>query len=454
MSGPDTITNAPPESDVSAGVGFVGLIGLFAWILFCRNYAGFAEAFDLSGPRQPMSGPYAALAALLFTSVPMILWSVLVEKVHRRPSTGIDWDNPKDIADIVDVSRVKLMGLFATWAIIGFLYCVARWYWDGQYLFAMGVIGFAAVPLFLLAVPYVVWLDRVMVNPRDQSWHFGAMLLGREAYDFEEVKKHWRAWIIKAFFGAFMISILPGGFYEVVTADLTNIVNDPVRLGLTLIGLLFVVDVQIGTVGYLVTMRPLDAQIRSGNPFLSGWVAALICYPPVVFAFMGNINGHLGMIAYEVNTPGWAHWFAGNNLMLYLWAFWLIFLTAAYAWATVAFGIRFSNLTYRGVITNGPYRYTRHPAYLSKNLFWWCATMPFLVTSDSFVDLVRNTFFLACVSAIYFWRAKTEEAHLLLEDEKYREYHAWMEENGVITRKFSALKGRFRARRQSLQPAE
>ena len=38
--------------------------------------------------------------------------------------------------------------------------------------------------------------------------------------------------------------------------------------------------------------------------------------------------------------------------------------------------VRFSNLTYRGVLTNGPYAFTRHPAYLSKNLFWWCASMP------------------------------------------------------------------------------
>ncbi|MDN3645805.1 isoprenylcysteine carboxylmethyltransferase family protein [Pontixanthobacter aestiaquae] len=441
-----------PQSDVSAAVGFVGLFGLFAWIVFCRNYGAFAEAFNLSGPREPMSGPYAALAALLFTSVPMILWSVFVDKVHRRATTGIDWDNPRKFSEIRKASLTKLAGLWTTWIIIGFLYCIARWYWSGQYLFAMEVIGAAAIPMFILSVPYVFWVDRVMVNQRDHAWHFGAMLLGREAYDPEEVKKHWRAWIIKGFFGAFMISILPGGFAAIVNADLTDIVNDPVRFGILMIELLFVIDVQIGTVGYLVTLRPLDAQIRSGNPFLSGWLAALICYPPLVFAFMGSD----GMIAYEVNTAGWTHWFAGNGVALYAWAFWLIFLTAIYAWATIAFGLRFSNLTYRGVLTNGPYRYTRHPAYLSKNIFWWCATMPFLVTSYSMVDVIRNTFFLGCVSAIYYWRAKTEEKHLLQEDPKYREYHAWMEENGLLTRPLALLKKKLRPRGPVMQaePAE
>ncbi len=441
-----------PKSDVSAGVGLAGLLGLFAWIAFCRNWAEISTVFDLFGPREPLSGPYAALTALLFSSGPMVLWSVFVDKVHRNPSTGIDWDSKRPLSAVIHVSIVKIAGLWATWAIIGFLYCVARWYWSGQYLFAMEVIGTAAIPLFVLSVPYVLWLDRKMVEPRDHAWHFGAMLLGREAHDPEEVRKHWRAWIIKGFFGAFMISILPAGFAAVVEADLNQITEQPVRLGILLIELLFVVDVQIGTVGYLVTMRPLDAHIRSGNPLLGGWLAALICYPPLVFAFMGQN----GMLAYEVNTAGWAHWFAGSTTLLWAWAGWLVFLTGVYAWATVAFGIRFSNLTYRGVLTNGPYRFTRHPAYLSKNLFWWCSAMPFLVTSGSPIDAVRNTFFLGCVSAIYYWRAKTEEAHLLAEDHKYRAYHAWMEENGLLTRPLAALKRRLRPRGPVMQhqPAE
>jgi protein-S-isoprenylcysteine O-methyltransferase Ste14 len=138
-----------------------------------------------------------------------------------------------------------------------------------------------------------------------------------------------------------------------------------------------------------------------------------------------------------------------------VWAGWLVFLTAIYAWATVAFGIRFSNLTYRGVLTNGPYRFTRHPAYLSKNLFWWCSTLPFLVTGGSMVDVVRNTFFLGCVSAVYYWRARTEEAHLLAEDPKYREYHAWMGEHGPITSRFAKLGERLKRRPiAGIQPAE
>lgn len=115
-------------------------------------------------------------------------------------------------------------------------------------------------------------------------------------------------------------------------------------------------------------------------------------------------------------------------------------LTGVYAWATVVFGIRFSNLTYRGVLTHGPYRFTRHPAYLSKNLFWWASVLPFLVSNGSLVDAVRNCVCLALVNGIYYWRARTEEAHLLAEDPKNRDYHACMEEHGAITAPLAKLK--------------
>jgi protein-S-isoprenylcysteine O-methyltransferase Ste14 len=439
-----------PVSDVSPAVGLVGLAGLAVSIMICRAWPMVAHALGMPGQHERLAGPLAALFAMAFSGALMTTWSLAVDKVHRNPSTGIDWSLKRPLSATLHVSGIKLAGLWATWALIGFLYCLGRWYWDGQYLFAMHVIAWAALPMFVLSIPYVLWLDRVLIEPRDHAWHFGAMLIGREPWEVAEVKKHWRAWIIKAFFGAFMISILPPGFAAVVNADWSHIVRDPVATGNALFDILFTIDVQIGTVGYLLTLRPLDAHIRSGNPFLAGWLAALICYPPFVYAFMGNG----GVIQYEYNTAGWAYWFAGHETLLWLWAGLLAALTAIYAWATLAFGLRFSNLTYRGVLTSGPYRFTRHPAYLSKNVFWWLSTLPFMVVTHSPVETIRNTVFLACVSAIYFWRAKTEEAHLLQEDGKYRAYHAWMQENGLITAPLARLLGRTRPRPVAVQPAE
>jgi protein-S-isoprenylcysteine O-methyltransferase Ste14 len=438
-----------PASDVSPWVGLVGLATLLGWIAFARLWPALVTALELPARAEPLSGPNSALLAMALTGLTMAAWSVLVEKAHLRPSTGIDWTRPRPLSAVLEVSVTKLAGLWATWLVIGAFYALGRWYWDGQYLFAMRVLGAAALPLFALSIPYALWLDRYLVEPRDHAWHFGAMLTGREAWDGEEVKRHWRAWIIKGFFSAFMISILPGGFAAVVEADIGEVFGNPVRCGVLLFELLFVIDVQIGTVGYLLTLRPLDAHIRSGNPFLAGWLAALICYPPFVYAFMGQG----GVIQYEFQTAGWGVWFDGHPMVLWAWASWLAFLTAVYAWATVAFGMRFSNLTYRGVLTNGPYRFTRHPAYLSKNLFWWCSAMPFLVTGAP-VEAIRNTVFLGLVSGIYYWRARTEEAHLLAEDSKYRDYHAWMARHGPITAPLRRFLTWARPRKLQVQPAE
>ncbi|WP_226018315.1 isoprenylcysteine carboxylmethyltransferase family protein [Novosphingobium sp. FKTRR1] len=422
-----------PQSDVSAAVGLVGLIGLLVWLAICRNWDSLAPLIGLPAGGGRLNGADAALLAVIWSGTPMVLWSVLVDKVHLRESTGIDWAQPRPLPEVVDISITKIAGLWATWSLIGFIYCLGRWYWRGPYLFAMDVLGTSAPLLYLGAIPYVLWLDRVLRNPRDGAWHFGAMLIGREAYDLEQVWNHLRAWAVKGFFCAFMFSILPGGFIAAVQFDWASVPHDPMQVANALINFMFMIDVQIAMVGYLLTVKPLDAQIRSANPYLAGWVSALLCYPPFIMMGGGAV------LDYHQNTADWSYWLQGYPALLWLWAALMVTLTGIYAWATVAFGLRFSNLTYRGVLTNGPYAWTRHPAYISKNAFWWLVTLPFLATSGSLVDAVRNTLTLGLVSAVYFWRAKTEEKHLLAEDAKYREYHAWMAQHGFITSRLEWL---------------
>jgi protein-S-isoprenylcysteine O-methyltransferase Ste14 len=170
---------------------------------------------------------------------------------------------------------------------------------------------------------------------------------------------------------------------------------------------------------------------------MQGWVAALMCYPPFVLMVEG------GVLYYQTGTWGdasWMHWFEGAPFLLALWGALLVLLTGIYAWATVAFGLRFSNLTHRGIITNGPYAFTKHPAYVSKNAFWWLSTLPFLVTTGSLVDAVRNTVTLALVSAVYYWRARTEEKHLLT-DPAYVAYADWMAAHAPLPRLLRWLTG-------------
>ncbi|WP_375390782.1 methyltransferase family protein [uncultured Sphingomonas sp.] len=418
-------TDPRPASAVSTGAGLAGLMGIAGWIAACRA-AG-------------MDGPYAALVDLVACALPMVGWSLLVDKVHRRPSTGIDWAKPRPWRATLDDSLLKLVGLWATWGAIALIYATGRFYWQGNFAFAMWCFTRAVPAVLALSIPYVLWLDRYLVQLRDGAWHLGAWLAGQPGAARDAIHAHLRAWGVKAFFLAFMLAIVPPGFGDVVRRDMAGRWGDPIALTAWLVAVMFTIDVAFATVGYVLTFRPLDSHIRSANPFAAAWAAALICYPPLILMSDG------GPLDYHPGTADWSHWLAGHPLLLWPVGAALVVLTAIYALATVAFGPRFSNLTHRGIVTHGPYAWSRHPAYLAKNLFWWLSTLPVLSTG-SWRDAARATLILAAVSGVYWWRAQTEERHLR-RDPDYVAYWEWMERNGPVPRLWRWMAGRSRARR-------
>lgn len=429
---------ARPPSAVSAGVGIVGLAGLVSYLLIARFAPEIAAFLGIDwGSRGSMSGPNSAIASVLACGVPMVLWSVFVDKVHRNPSTGIDWSQRRPWRETLDISLTKLAGMWATWGLIALIYATMRYYWEGNYAYSMNLLETVAPWLLLVSVPYMLWLDRRMIEPRDGCWQFGRWLIAAgQPVDGRAIAHHLRAWAVKGFFTAFMLSIVPGNFSALVTVPISEVTANPYLTGLWSINFLYLVDVHIATVGYILTLKPLDAHIRTANPYGMAWVAALVCYPPFIL-----MNG--GPLDYQVNGSDWGYWLAGHEGLLIAWGIALVLLTAVYSWATMAFGIRFSNLTHRGVITHGPYKYTRHPAYISKNMTWWIGSLPFLVTAGGWVEGARNVALLGLVSGIYYWRAKTEEKHLLA-DPAYVAYWNWAQANAFIPRLFARMTGRAR----------
>ncbi|MGI9509614.1 MAG: methyltransferase family protein [Geminicoccaceae bacterium] len=407
-----SVENCPP-SEVSSATGHVGALALGVLVVI-------AFAFDL---------PVAAAVPLflLGTAVPMVLWDLAIEKVHRRPSTGLDFSLRPQAEDVLPIVLTKTIGLFATWTLIGVGYFAIKYYMAKQFSFYFALLELMLPALVVLAPAYLWLTTCLMTEPKDGLWHFGRLIsLERGEVDLRKVADHLRSWLIKAFFLAFMISIFPNIVHAVMQIDLSRLLSDPTALAIFLVRLMFLFDVCFGTIGYILTLRPLDSHVRSANPLLGGWVAALICYPP--FAVMGNG----GPLDYRAGSQEWLTWFAGQDALLILWGGVIVALVFIYAWSTVIFGIRFSNLTHRGIITNGPYRYFRHPAYLSKNLTWWLIHLPFLSAVDSTTAL-QNCVLLLMVNGIYYLRAKTEEQHLE-EDARYRAYSAWIERHGILPR--------------------
>jgi protein-S-isoprenylcysteine O-methyltransferase Ste14 len=169
---------------------------------------------------------------------------------------------------------------------------------------------------------------------------------------------------------------------------------------------MFLMDVAVGLIGYACASRWLGNKSRSVDPTLSGWLVTLICYPP----FAGIMDGYLPFLA-GAAPAAWVLPGSAADLLLKLAT---LLLTAVYVWATLVFGLRFSNLTHRGILGTGPYGWMRHPAYTAKNLSWWTMYAP-QFSSPS------QPLFLLGWNAIYYWRAMTEERHLR-RDADYRAY--------------------------------
>jgi protein-S-isoprenylcysteine O-methyltransferase Ste14 len=104
----------------------------------------------------------------------------------------------------------------------------------------------------------------------------------------------------------------------------------------------------------------------------------------------------------------------------------LLVLMGIYTSASVALGLKASNLTHRGIVARGPYAVVRHPAYVCKNMAWWIGSVP-TVSAALEKSLVTGLIAAASVVAwtmLYALRALTEEDHLRKVDGAYDAYAA------------------------------
>lgn len=171
------------------------------------------------------------------------------------------------------------------------------------------------------------------------------------------------------------------------------------------------------------TFRLCDTHIRATEPTVLGWLVALLCYSPI-----NTLTGYY--FGYESDMD-WQEWLEPYPVIAFFWGSAILVLTLLYTMSAVSFGIRFSNLTNRGIITTGPYALTKHPAYLFKNISWWMTHIPFAVSSGSVTEAMRNCMGLFMFNGIYLLRARCEEA-MLSSDPQYVRYSKYMDRHGIF----------------------
>lgn len=185
---------------------------------------------------------------------------------------------------------------------------------------------------------------------------------------------------------------------------------------------LFSIDLFVFCIGYLSELSLLKNKIRSVETSFAGVFFCLICYAPFVAITEGFIhlpqNDNYTAFG-DINSP-----------ITWLFRIPAIFFLIIYASASIALGTKASNLTNRGTVSKFPYNIVRHPAYVAKNLFWLLTIIPMFFVDFNGInfslakyirDLILIIFAMISCATVYYFRALTEERHLI-KDPDYQQY--------------------------------
>lgn len=356
----------------------------------------------------------------------MIFCSLTIPDLIQNPiSKNPDFDFSRVSIDLRRIG-IKLFSFGFLVVLFLFLYSLFPEYQGKFYRNFWLLLSDYGYYLLFLSVLYILFVDCFLRLPDDSLYFLGLFVVGFPLHEDQkrQVYQFALSAAVKFFFLPLMwvyISNSLSAIYQYVPQD-----NATYLVWYRfLYKFVFLTDVCFGMVGYLFTMKLFDTHVRSVDSSWLGWVSALSCYPPFN-SVLGN-----AYLNYNMDRYTWESAIAYPSVLYYLWGSIILVLITIYMFATLVYGARFSNLTYRGLITSGPYRYTKHPAYICKNLSWWLVSIPFYV-STNVVDSLKSCFLLLMLNCVYYVRAKTEENHLMRYQE-YRDYAAYIRANGVLS---------------------
>ena len=395
-------TSGLPKSAVSQAYAFLSFLGFVVVLLGFRWF-----------------GAEDTVTCFIFLAIALALPHIWQATATEDPNPT---PNPK-ATEALDRILCKLAGLAAIYGAIALAYFAFQGYYESQVKPLREIFERVWMPLLVLT-PIYVWLtDRLMDNPHDGLYQVGLVVTGlHKQVQWPQAQQYLLGWCVKGFFIPLMTGYALQDIRWFLSVDIMAELQRPGGYYFFAYRMIFFIDLVFASVGYLCAMRLIGAHIRSTEPTMLGWVVCIICYEPF-WAPLSRI-----FFPYEEGYY-WNDWLAGHPVAWLFWSFSILLCLVVYVWASITFGISFSNLTNRGILTNGPYRWLKHPHYVSKNISWWLISVPFL-TNQSPEVAVRNCLLLVGVNVIYFLRAKTEERHLS-RDPAYVEYSNWIRTNGL-----------------------
>jgi steroid 5-alpha reductase family enzyme len=381
-----------------------------------------------------MIGVYWPLStsSLVNTQIAMIIGVVLTVLMCLLEFSRIPWSKiPQPSVPLGTVfSRVSIKWL-GTMLGVGFvLFC---WWGLSEYKRGYFAPLFYALPYMLPAVPIVTFLciffTEWRLGPVEQheGTQFGRFLLGQwSKIDWLIFRKEILSWLIKGFF-------LPLNFVELVHSinrirgkELSALDMPFPQMEAFIATMIYTAIIASILPGYAFSARLFNTQVKKVDHSWFGWMVTLGCYAPLY-------AGVSMWFDYRENMQGMKPWAAvsqGNEWLMYALGGVILLCELTHYWGEAQMGVRSSNLTNRGIITVGPYRFCKHPVYVSKCIAWTLLWMPFLAGVTP-LECVRLTLLMFCMFAVFLMRGWVEE-RLLSDDPDYVSYALWIDKHGAF----------------------
>lgn len=344
-------------------------------------------------------------------------------EIHRAP-----WRHTAPSTDpwrvIIERAVVKLLGFFAALATIAFLYWLFPEYHRDYYdrFFAAARIVVPWLPV--ICIPYFLYVEWRLPFEEGGAWNTALIILGKwNDIDWHSASLYMLGWLVKGFFLPIMFGDIVNNIGLFREANWHLMQNGFLNSYNLLFSMFIHLELVFVAAGYLFTCRIFDAQIRDVERTFFGWMIALMSYSPFLSLF------YVRYLNYSVGGGGWTAMIGAHPTLLTIWGSVILVLLAFHMWCDACFGLRFSNLTNRGIITNGPYRFSKHPAYVIKSLRWWLVSVPFFAVSVP--EGIRLCILLLLVNLVYTLRSYAEE-RMLSRDPTYVAYARWMDRHGLL----------------------
>lgn len=387
-----------------------------------------------------IAGVFLALYTTSISDVQLVLVIALLTSAYLFLSelTRAPWTFAERSAQPITVvfarTITKFLGVLVGIFFIFFIVWLFPHYDDSRLPFLS-----EAAPLvlsFIVPVTFIIILatEYILGEKKDGTYQFGllAQLRLREI-DWTIFFDGVREWILRCFF---LLINFYGAVWYVANYRRNGLPdfheNFPgfiMQLDLAIFGLIVLSILP----GYIFASRLIDTDLKKVDRTWFGWMINLSCYPPFNAAIFGSLVTYrpaADLAPMYGDLPVWAFHTLQSPPLMYAIATLIIFFAFIHLWGEAIVGIRAANISSRGIITTGPFAFTRHPIYVSKCFQWAFLYFPIL-NAIGILNMVQSGILFLLVCAIYTGRALSEE-RLLATNEKYVKYALYMDEKSVF----------------------